>query len=89
MKLLIFGIIAILGLGGIMIIAETLPVGYLTFAQVEREQVFYTDWNPCFNVKCAGLPSEYVGKNADTGATQCLCQNGKLIETRDRTPKRM
>lgn len=88
MKLLAFGIIAILGIGAIMILAETLPVGYLTFAQVEREQVFYSDWNPCFNV-CKGMTSEYVGNNPDTGATQCLCQNGKLIETRDRMPKRI
>src|SRR3989344_4728371 len=90
MKLLLFGIIAILGLGGIMIIAETMPVGYLTFAQVEREQLFYTDWNPCFNVKCGPKSqSEYVGNNPDTGAIQCLCPNGRIIETRDRIPKRI
>ncbi len=89
MKLLFLGIIAILGIGGIMILAE-MPVGYLTFTQVEREQVFYTDWNPCHIVQCSpGIRGTYMGNNPDTGAMQCLCPDGRIIQTRDRTPKRI
>lgn len=90
MKLLLFGIIAILGIGGIMILAETASTAYLTFSQVQREQVFYADWSPCINVKCGpGVTGKYVGNNPDTAAIQCLCPNGRIIETRDRIPKRI
>ncbi len=91
MKLLLFGMFAILGLGSILILAtQTSPEGYLTFRQVEREQVFYTDWNPCFPITCEDNSiAQYKGHHKLTDAIQCQCPNGKTTHIRDRNPKRI
>lgn len=90
MKLLWLGVVAIVGLGAVMSLFGLQATGQLTFAQVEREQVFYADWNPCLLVRCApGLSATYTGNNPDTGAMQCACPDGRIVETRDRTPKRI
>ena len=91
MKFLVFGMFAILGLGSMLILAtQTTTMGYLTFGQVEREQVFYTDWNPCYPIMCDHkIPATYIGHHKLTDAIQCQCPSGKIFNIRDRNPKRI
>jgi hypothetical protein len=90
MKLFTFGIIAILGLGGLFALSlQASPVGLLTFSQVMREQYFVADFNPCIDVRCENGKAEYVGNTPDTNTIRCQCPDGIVKVLRDRIPKRM